>query len=1011
MIGTYEKSGLLRELVDSGQLELALEPEAILITEMPNGGKTTLLACAFDTRGLNYALYELAERINAQSLPAIYHHTQEKPFLKRRGVVHFLTAQDLKKGWNFSQAYWQGYFDMLVRNRFNTFTLVLNAPSLASILIYLVDLPEHPEVKPSLFSTPSRRGNLETLQRFVELATAAGLDFYLGLRNFPGNTTLQTINCGLNPDNFESYLFLALKQLLFACPLLKGLEVKFDEEPLEPEFLFNTIQRAILETGNQLALKLYSSQTTPETLNPLLESKVKIILNSNCWEKQSGLAYLRDLPVYTPHEALVVNYQLFSATSLLWGDLDYVLQLMQALQASLISGLDLIPPRVSESKQEWSANESPPQSAPSLRGNYERYWFYYHLFGRLAFNSRTTADVLIREFHHRFGEKGNDLVDLYQLTSKVVPLFNMIHKHNQPTPELHTGGLLDYYQRVPVGDSVFFSTVQEYTRAVITGATPDKLSPPTIAAHLINLGTEISQKATQLREDLPRRGEEFLREWQDTLFDARLLAHFALYHGRKLQAAIELSFFAVTKDLTSLNKAIMLLTKANRSWEKMIRISEQNEWESIKYRYLPSAESQKRLLLLEDENRLKALRDEYNSRGHFLIGIDFGGLPRLQPEDAPLTEIFPDYYVEQGFTFVDELLRYDPRKGYGWLDPTALYSVSSPPVRLMEHHFLPSSETGGNSYTPYENQLLNDLVWSRKPATFRVDLHPGTYQLHLTLCDRSVETRRHGPMKITANNIVLADELLIPTGQRVDLRHELTVEDGSLLVDFDCLPHQDWFISALSISPVAPSIAHTPVTELVRDEPLVIHASVTGSHSLRQVILNYQTESEHGYHMITMAPQATNLYLATIPALYLKEGKYVKYYITAYDTRGLKASLGSAELPFTITVKTKNFSPFFFHLPPTGATAARDLTLKISPRPLAEVENVTLVYNDEGEKDHQLTMEKKQEAEEYSGTIPGSLLRADYLLKYRFIVLFKDGNLQPYPNPVQANPYFLVRLT
>jgi len=166
MVGTYEKSRVLRELVDSGQLKLALEPEAMLISEITIQDKTTLLVCAYDTRGLNFALYELAERINAQSLPALYQPCQERPLLKRRGVVHFLPHEELKKGWSFSPTSWQSYFDQLIRKRFNTLTLVFDAPSLISTLLYLVDLPEHPEVHPSLFSTPSRK-NLETLQQWV----------------------------------------------------------------------------------------------------------------------------------------------------------------------------------------------------------------------------------------------------------------------------------------------------------------------------------------------------------------------------------------------------------------------------------------------------------------------------------------------------------------------------------------------------------------------------------------------------------------------------------------------------------------------------------------------------------------------------------------------------------------------------------------------------------------------------------------------------------------------------
>ena len=50
----------------------------------------------------------------------------------------------------------------------------------------------------------------------------------------------------------------------------------------------------------------------------------------------------------------------------------------------------------------------------------------------------------------------------------------------------------------------------------------------------------------------------------------------------------------------------------------------------------------------------------------------------------------------------------------------------------------------------------------------------------------------------------------------------------------------------------------------------------------------------------------------------------------------------------------------------------------------------------------------ERESEEYVGNIPSSLLLPDCLIKYRFIVMFKGGTIQLYPNPITAFPYFQV---
>ncbi|HBK67834.1 MAG TPA: hypothetical protein DDZ91_04260 [Firmicutes bacterium] len=1004
LIGTYEKSRIVKDLVENSHLPLSLTPESLIIQEISIKDQTPLLACAYDTRGLNYALFELAERIDAQSLPALYKPTNEEPLLKLRGVVHFISIEEFKKGWTISRDYWKNYFEMLVRNRFNYFTLVFDSPYFTPIFPYLFYIPEHPGVNPFRFSDTLRAANLGTLQNFAELADQSGLDLHIGLWDFfTGSSTLPHKPFGLNNENIESYLYLALKQLIFSCSEIKGIDLKFYEEPIKQEFFLNTIIKAILETGNKTRLKLYANQIETEVITELLESGVKTILTNNGWDEKFGLPYLREetpsISLKDQQNSTSLCYQLSTSTILPWGDPDYVFRLIQSLKSSAYSGLELIPPVAHQTGKE--VNESLNPALQYYRWGYERYWYYYHLFGRRSFNLKTAGEVLIRDFHRRFGEQGNGLADLYQLTGKVLPLYHTVHYNKEPNSELNTGGLLDYYLRVSVGDPTFFSGFQEFTHSLLAGTSIIKLSPLEIANCLEKLGTEILEKVISLQEYLPRGEENFVKEWQSILEDSSLFGNFSLYHSNKFRAALELSLFEQTKDLNSLHDTLHFLKTARRYWETIICIATRS------YPQHSKNWSEKRLLLLEDEKRLSILWEEYQTRGVFLVGFDFGGSPDSNRTPDHNLSIFPDYYIERGFSPVDHLSIYNPDRGFGWINTAELHSVPAPLIRLSEQDLLPSAETGVNSPFPYENQLLNKLVWSRKPATFQVDLTPGSYLAHLTFCDRSLRRRRHGPMKITINNQVVADQLIITTGKRIDLREVVEIKDGKLTIDFACLPDQDWFISALSINPVAPTITHTPVTKWVREEPLVIRASVTGVNPIRQVILNYQTENERGYHMIIMAPLTSNLYSTTIPSAYLQQGKNINYYITALDSLGREASFGSFEHPFPMAVvNTENYSPSFFHLPPSKVQKEQDFKLKFSVRPLEEVEKVTLLYKSLGDQFNQVTMER--ESEEYVGNIPSSLLLPDCLIKYRFIVMFKGGTIQLYPNPITAFPYFQV---
>ncbi|HBR34849.1 MAG TPA: hypothetical protein DD734_09460, partial [Firmicutes bacterium] len=60
------------------------------------------------------------------------------------------------------------------------------------------------------------------------------------------------------------------------------------------------------------------------------------------------------------------------------------------------------------------------------------------------------------------------------------------------------------------------------------------------------------------------------------------------------------------------------------------------------------------------------------------------------PHNKAKSDIFPDYYIEEGFTFVDHLITYNPDIGYGWLNTTELKATPAPPVRLSEDDLLPT---------------------------------------------------------------------------------------------------------------------------------------------------------------------------------------------------------------------------------------------------------------------------------------------------------------------------------
>ena len=1033
-IGTYEKSRIIRDLVEKESLPLNLTPEALIIQEIQINGENSLIACGFDTRGLDYALYELAARVNSQSVTALYKPVNETPFIKLRGVIHYFSGKELRAGWTFPREYWVNYFNFLVRNRFNSFSLVFDAPYFSSPFPFLFYIPEHPEVGYNfLFSEKIMENNLNSLNEFATLARESGLDFHLGLHNFlPNIGELEKHPAhidGLNSKNVESYLYLGLKQLIFSCPQISGLEVNFFLEPTQNKyvnqtFFYNTFIKAIIETGNQIQLKINPEQFNSETIQQIVKSDIKTVLSSSFWGKYAGLPYPaeKSKPIIIPEsnqDSVLINSQLniYGTSPVLpWGDPDYVHTLLDSLENLGYKGLEIVPPVARKNTSKIREEKPLNSNYQYFKWEYERHWYLYQIFGRLSFNPHTTGEVLIRNFHRRFGEKGNQLAEIYSLAGKVLPLYVGVHINKEDPsnwPETEVGGLLEYYLRVPPGDPSLFSSFEEYTNSILSGTKIAKISPLYITKYFKDLGTKILEKIKAIEDYLPRGDEDNIKEWQTLLIDFSILGNFSLYHSRKFKAAHELSLFYKTKDLHSLNQAIIFLKKARTCWEKIITLTNQAYQQRLYTEpgISPIHWSKKIILLLEDEKRLNLLKEEYLKRTNFLLGFDFGSPPSKL--DKAKTNIFPDFYVEMGFIQVDHLSKYNLETGFGWQIINGLQSISSPPIRLNDRDLSPFLDNYGNTEGffpyPYENLLLNDLVWSRKPATFIVDLNPGSYLVHLTFCDHSPEARKHGPMTIKVNNRILAKDLIINIGNRVDLREIFEIEDGKLTIEFSCAPHQDWFISALSISPITPVIAHTPVFHwVVSKKPLEIYTTVWGIHPIQQVILNYRSGEERGYHMMVMTPIALNLYCGKIPATYFDSASKINYYFTVLDNQGTKISHGSYESPLSIElIKEDNLTPFFFHSTPSK-TEHQDLKFKFSARPFEAVKEVLLFYQVEGNKLKQLIMEGNNG--EFEGIIPSSDFLPNCSINYRFAITMNNGMVLLYPNPVLAFPYLKIAL-
>ncbi len=130
--------------------------------------------------------------------------------------------------------------------------------------------------------------------------------------------------------------------------------------------------------------------------------------------------------------------------------------------------------------------------------------------------------------------------------------------------------------------------------------------------------------------------------------------------------------------------------------------------------------------------------------------------------------------VMKGFTPVDETMRYDAARGFGWTGPRT-----------------PASRDRGEP-----DDLRRDFVFLAAPGGFRVDLPNGKYRVTLVRHDSDFPCH---PITLTANGRKLLEHDGAPVGATLVRTFDAEAADGALNLDFT-YEGDNWSIGALVIT-------------------------------------------------------------------------------------------------------------------------------------------------------------------------------------------------------------------
>ena len=1071
--GTLRGSDEVAALREAGGLRLADAAESIAIARV----RDTLYVTGSDEQGLMYALLEVSDQLRAGTGLDRITESSESPDTRFRGIFTFLHNADCERDWFYSTDHWERYFELLARSRYNSFQIVMGHQTayLAPPFPFFVDVPEHPEVSVPGLSADERARNLAMLNTIAELAGARGLEFVLGVweviawkpQTGHGTHTQRSMVDGLDWTNLEQYTYLATRRLLAECPGIRGIQVRVNPESGVPEdrqtaFFSKTIFRALKESDGGQFLDLRGWLAHPETIEAAKSAGIPMRLSMKYWAEHLGAPYqaAEQNPAYSyadflrKPERCPVSYQVWALGShrhFVWGDPRYVRTFCRSLTLGDAIGFEICPPLA----QKGYGNE--PGSWRVLAPEYEyytweweRYWLYHLLFGRLTYNRASSADVWMRELRKRFGELAPIVLETYATASRVVSYlirFTMSDPNMYIWPEADTGGLLDFLIATPPSDPAVMKSFARAAGERMTGILTGGTGPAEASAYLREVGTRCGELVSRIREAIDSDadsdadsdgGVPARKELRSTLIDAEALGELALYHAEKILAGESLALSYAGGGSWPLEEASTRLSAATPHWHRLASVTDGVYTDRQVTGPIDSGHWKDKLVLVrEDEERLSERLAIDRRYAGAIRAFDFGGVPDGVWSPSRIREM-DRCYIERGFVGVDAHHRFGPAENgwtYGWSRDLPNRSATAPGARFCDWHtdslFRDTMKPSRfERLTPFTDELYRDYVGGDGPATFRISLSAGRYELILAFCDRSVSPADHGPFSVRVEGVDVVKRLRVGVGERHEIREIVEVGRANLTVAFMCDDGADWFVSALVVRSLDPVIAHVPVWTVVRGEEVVFRASVACPDRIEQLAVHVRparvcgerSAGGHDREPVTCAMgvvEAGRRYESRMD-LSTIGGAGVDRYEYWFTARSATGRSGRLEGPpgtsgrFTLTMVEPGLpSPSIEHSPVATSEAGRPIRINAEVSSGSELRSVRLHYRYVNQYYEWRVVEMDGGGSSWQAEIPAGYVIPDWDVMYYLEATDCAGraSLAPAGDWTVTIPYWVTRVT
>lgn len=966
--GPSSGSGFVAERLRALSLKVPEKPESLLFHKSGLGGKQTLLLSGSDDRGLMYALLEAADRIGWAKDKAFplseVRDAVESPSVDDRGVTIFTMQKHQYEDRLHDENYWTQYLDMLADDRFNTIEVLFgyetngyNCP----VYPYYLDVQGFPDVKVVGLSKAEQQSNLADLHRLVRMAHERGLRVTFGIWCHYYRLTAEmtpvdlskppapyTVS-GLTDANLASYTLAAIGQFLGEFHEIDAVQMlMMDESGLKTSDMkqfWKEIFPAFKKAAPNIQYELRAKGISDDLIRQGLDLGLKLRVNTKYWTEQVGLPFFQtrvDFPDqqtrrggYSDMLRYPRDYKLHwtlwtsgSLRVLLWGDPEYVRRFAASTHLGGATGFEIYEPLAT--KMAGHAHDLKPFEllSPAYRYydyEFQRYWYFFQVFGRVSYNPNTPEEEWDHEFVARYGKNAAPFIKQgLQRASQILPEITAYCQpaDHYPTtrgwPERQRQGDLPQYVEANPSDPQQFESMKDAADDIIEGRSSPKITPMQSSQWFARASSDVRKLVAQAEQNAgPHPGKEFA----STIVDLKILSDLAAYHSHRAAAGLSYALFEKTNDLKALDDAIYSETEATDAWSDIVRDAG-DVYNFDLMMGLPQADlsGHWRDELVKLKDGLAALvkqREHYRLEARRVVGrYDLGNGP-VQPgyQRLPASERagghlvtfdVPDGRYEVTVGIHDDKASHGPM----WIELNGVdYSdVFSVPAGQPVERTMETKAVDGKLKVLFDHGTSADAYASTLDVT-RIDpaiahipvrrLAPGQdLKLRATVAGSApisnvrvyygdahrgftvAELHGDGPLyqgTIPASKLTSGMSYFL---EAIDSSSRTSTfpEDGSsqpiqLLVTSDDQP---------------PTLQHTPVRSAEALHPLHITARVEDPSGVKWVHLRYRGLSQHqDFHILNMLPTGNgNEYEATIPGMDIDSQFDFMYLFEVMDNAG-----------------------------------------------------------------------------------------------------------------------------